>query len=359
MDWWQENLMKRKTSGVERALNLPLKGIDFYSNDYLGLARNPELHKRITQTHSTNGSGGSRLLAGNSAEAEELEHFLAAHLGTEASLVFNSGYNANLSIFSLVGRKDLILLDEYAHASLKDGARLANAKVQRFRHNDLEDLARRLKQADGLVWVVVESVYSMHGDRAPLRELATLLESFNAHLIVDEAHATGVFGPGGAGLSHPSLVPKVFARIHTFGKGLGLHGAAISGSAMLKAYLINFARPFIYTTALPPSAYQAIQLAFQYIGQQPELAQRLEEKINLFAHYFGEHNDSSIQVLKPLRELDVKHLAEQLRSSGHALRAILPPTVPLGQERIRVCLHVFNTEEEIASLANAYHTLVS
>jgi 8-amino-7-oxononanoate synthase len=266
-----ELLEKRRSAGLLRSLKTPENLIDFCSNDYLGLARSVTLRQTIEQSvavHSNrlNGSTGSRLLAGNSALAEELETELAAFHDTEAALIFNSGYDANVGLLaSLPQRGDTLLTDDLIHASMIDGARLSVANRFKFRHNDLDDLENRLKRATGTVYVAIESVYSMDGDLAPLTEIVELCEHYEAALIVDEAHATGVFGPQGGGLVQSlGLQKRVFARVHTFGKALGVHGAAVVGSASLRDFLINFARSFVYSTALPPHSLLAIHSVYRF-----------------------------------------------------------------------------------------------
>ena len=211
------------------------------------------------------GSGGSRLLAGNYPLIEKLEKSIASFHDAEAGLIFNSGYDANIGLLSCIALKeDTILYDQLIHASLRDGIRLGYAQSFSFEHNNPASLELRLKQAAGTVYVVTESLFSMDGDLAPLQEMAALCEQYNAKLIVDEAHATGIVGEHGEGLvQHLQLQSKCFARIHTFGKALGVHGAIVLGSSFLRSYLINFSRPFIYTTALPPCTVQHIAEAYK------------------------------------------------------------------------------------------------
>ncbi len=247
----RQKLAERANSGNLRQLSLNSAPVDFYSNDYLGIATLGLQHD-ATGTSGVkvkSGSTGARLLSGNSAEAEALEKTIAAFHRAESALLFNSGYDANTGLIaSITGRHTTILYDELCHASILDGIRLSqSSKRYKFRHNNIEDLASKLKKfQSGTIIVIVESVYSMDGDTAPLREAALLCEAYNAQLIVDEAHATGVFGARGEGLvSALGLEDRVFARVHTFGKALGCHGAAVVGSDLLKQYLINFARSFI------------------------------------------------------------------------------------------------------------------
>jgi 8-amino-7-oxononanoate synthase len=252
-------LQQRRKNGLFRTLPPEPKGIDFISNDYLGFARLNLLREPEGETGST----GSRLISGNSDFKMEMEEAIAKYHKAPASLFFNSGYNANIGLFSCVPQKnDLVITDELIHASVHDGIRLSYAKHYKFRHNDindLEDLLQRHSSSFGNIYVAVESVYSMDGDEAPLRELIILKKKHkNVFLIVDEAHAIGVFGMGLCKGSEK----EYFARIYTYGKATGCHGAAIVGSKDLKNYLINFSRSFIYTTALPDVSISSICSAY-------------------------------------------------------------------------------------------------
>ena len=231
-----EKLRGRQVSGNLRALPDDGYGTDFLSNDYLGLARSAALKNRIETAWRSmkslmNGSTGSRLLSGNTTYAAELEVFLAGLFNAEAALLFNSGYVANLALLASVPQRgDTIILDELAHACMKEGARLSYAEKLSFRHNNLEDLEKKMRKAKGLCFVVVESVYSMDGDQCPLTQLIALCEQNGAYLIIDEAHSTGVMGEGGSGLACSlKLEDRIFARVYTFGKAMGVHGAVVVG----------------------------------------------------------------------------------------------------------------------------------
>ena len=253
-----QKLEERRLRGNLRKLPKEKDGIDLCSNDYLGLARSADLHnaiaERISELGIPNGSTGSRLLTGNSFEHEKLEARLAEFFNGDDSLLFNSGYSANMAVISsLTTRGDLILFDELSHASLRDGLRLSFADSQRFKHNDLAHLKELLEEADVSrnKWIVVESVYSMDGDICDLNPLVEVAEEFGAWIIVDEAHSTGIYGKGGNGLVNElGLQDRIHVRTYTFGKGPGIHGACVVGSKTLKDYLINFARGFIYTLSL-------------------------------------------------------------------------------------------------------------
>lgn len=363
----QADLERRKADSTFRVLGQTDQLIDFSSNDYLGLARNERLIDRVkwsfekTPSRSL-GSGGSRLLSGNYPEVEELETLLAKVHQQEAALVFNSGYVANLAVFSSIPKKsDLILYDDLIHACIKEGARLSYAKHQSFRHNDLKDLERKILLAEGNVFVAVESVYSMDGDFAPLMALVTLCEKTGANLIVDEAHSTGVYGKNGAGLvSQLGLDERVFIKVHTFGKGIGAHGAAILSSQLIKEYLINFSRSFIYTTSIPPHSICTLLEAYKFIEEMDFLQKDLMSNIFLFTQtvlHSSSPNNSPIQSVIIPGNKQVKEAAEKLQNLGYDVKPVLSPTVKKGTERLRICIHNHNTAEEIVGLAQAINAL--
>lgn len=331
--------------------------IDFCSNDYLGIVKNKLIEKSMP-TGLSHGSTGSRLLSGNYKQIEETENLIAGFHKAEAGLIYNSGYDANTGLLSCVSQKeDIIIYDKLSHASLRDGIRLSFASSFSFLHNDLNDLEKKLKtvQNGHQKFVVTESVFSMDGDMAPLQEINFLCEKYNAALIVDEAHATGVIGSKGEGLVQKlNLQEKVFARIHTFGKACGAHGAIILGSAKLKKYLINFSRQFIYSTSLPPVSAKAIAIAYQLFPNMHSERKHLATLINTFQNASSEFNilpvESPIQaVIIPGNE-EVKKIAEICRGQNFDIRPILYPTIPKGRERLRIVLHAFNTIDEVNSL---------
>lgn len=346
---------------------------DFCSNDYLGFARSPELRGRIREEEaaspdSSAGSTGSRLISGNSRYCEDLEKSIAEFHKADTALMFNSGYDANIGILSSIPqRNDIILYDQLAHASIRDGIRLSHARAFSFKHNDLPDLEQKLSSqsraaADSaepkLIVVAVESVYSMDGDCAPLTEMAALCEKYGASLVVDEAHATGVFGERGEGrVVELGLEKNVFVRLHTFGKAVGSHGAAVLGSDTVRSYLINFARSFIYTTALPFHSLAAVRSAYRLLAENSEPTKRLGRRIAFFKERLGPgirekaiRSDSAIQCFVVPGNENVKAAANELQEAGFDVRPIMHPTVPAGAERLRICLHAFNTEKEIEEL---------
>ncbi|MFD2932221.1 aminotransferase class I/II-fold pyridoxal phosphate-dependent enzyme [Spirosoma flavum] len=374
-----ERLANYQQEGLLRQLRTVDESIDFCSNDYLGFARSSELKMAIQQadinhTNGRTGATGSRLLAGQTTLADEVEQELARFYGTESALIFNSGYDANIGLLACLPKAgDTLLTDELIHASMIDGARLSYATRHRFLHNDLADLEIKLKQAShqvgGQVFVAVESVYSMDGDMAPLRKLADICDQYGAGLVVDEAHATGVYGSGqnGEGLvAELGLQERVLARIHTFGKALGVHGAAIVGPAVLRSYLINFARPFIYTTALPPHSLLAIRCAHEQV-KSTTAQQQLHERITYFRQQVSNvlpgtnwtDSQSPIQCLIIPGNEQARYVATEAQRIGFDVRAILSPTVPVGRERLRLCVHAFNTTYEIDRLLTILHVALS
>jgi 8-amino-7-oxononanoate synthase len=351
-----QQLHERELQGNLRSLTLHGPGTDFFSNDYLGWAAMP-LNDTLPMG---TGATGSRLLSGHSELAAALETQIAAFHETEGALLFNSGYDANIGLFAAIAnRHTTILYDALCHASILDGIRLSQAKhAFKFAHNNLAALEEKLQRCtEGPVIVAVESVYSMDGDQAPLAELVRLSEQYGFALVVDEAHATGVFGAHGEGLTQArGLHQKVFARVHTFGKALGCHGAAVVGSNVLKQYLLNFARSFIYTTALPPHSLLAIQQAYGRLAAPGFTNAVLHDRIAYFKRKAAEIpgkwlvSDSPIQGLVLGGNELTRKIAAQLREQGIRISAVLHPTVAVGAERLRICLHQFNTEAEIDQL---------
>jgi 8-amino-7-oxononanoate synthase len=364
----REKLSKRQQAGLMRKLTAHRLPFDFFSNDYLGLARSEELFRLIETLHRKtgihNGSTGSRLLGGNSPFVQQTEKYLSGVFKSEASLIFNSGYTANLAVLSAIPQKgDTILYDSLAHASLKDGARLSLATRHSFRHNDISDLEQKLRAARGKKFIAVEAIYSMDGDECPLQDVVSLAARYDAAVILDEAHSTGVRGPGGAGCSvEQNLHDKVDVRVYTFGKGMGVHGACVAGSETLIRFLVNFARPFIYTTALSQHDVAAISCAFDLLSNNMMLQETLRSKVNVYLQGAREINNrtpsrSAIQTILVPGNDKVRNAAASLQQKGFDVRPILFPTVPEGTERLRICLHTFNSDEEIVSLTNALGSL--
>lgn len=362
----KEEILQLEKDGLLRQLSLQTGLIDFCSNDYLGISNSFRLGElQLNDKALSSGSGGSRLLSGNFSQIQKLEHLLSEIHGKESALVFNSGYAANLGFFSTIPHKNsLVIFDEKIHACIKDGMRLSLSKKTSFRHNDLFHLEHKLKANLGLeMFVVVESVYSMDGDMAPLIEMAKLCKKYYANLVVDEAHSTGIYGRQGAGLvSQLGLDGFVFAKIHTFGKAMGCHGACVLGDKTLIDYLINKCRPFIYTTALSPHTVDTLLCIYEYISQNYK---KLQEQISLRVKLFKsciDHQEinstSPIQVVLVPGNEEVRTVAYKLQKDGFDVRPVLSPTVKAGEERLRVCLHNFNTLEEVKDLAHKINSLL-
>lgn len=354
-DFLHRKLDERRAQNAFRQLRLPGDAVDFCSNDYLGIATGG-LVDLSADPGLRHGSTGSRLLAGNYRLIEEAESMIADFHEATAGLIFNSGYDANLGLLSCVPKRgDTILYDHLIHASLRDGIRLSFGQAFSFAHNDLDDLEKKLQHTAGNIFVVTESVFSMDGDLAPLEAIVALCRKYGAYLIVDEAHATGVVGPRGEGLVQQlGLAQACFARIQTFGKALGVHGAIVLGSRALRDYLINFARPFIYTTALPESAVMAILKSYELFPGMESQRRCLRHLIRRFQQanigYRRLVSSTPIQGVVVPGNNEVKAAAGHLQQAGLDVRPILYPTVPLGSERLRIVLHAFNTEEEMDRL---------
>ncbi|WP_424492514.1 aminotransferase class I/II-fold pyridoxal phosphate-dependent enzyme [Salinimicrobium sp. GXAS 041] len=372
-----KSLETRKQEHAFRNLGNCSSLIDFSSNDYLGIAASKEVfwksHEILLENSILqNGATGSRLLSGNHKLYEIAEKAIAKFHETEAALIFNSGYDANVGIFSSIPkRNDIILYDEFVHASIRDGISMGKAKAYKFRHNDLSDLRRIAKKVtdtndDAEVFVVTEAVFSMDGDSPNFETMLTYAEEQGFFLIIDEAHSVGVDGTNGSGLVQKmAFQERIFARIVTFGKALGAHGAAVLGSEVLRDYLINFARSFIYTTALPPHALATVIASYEYLQNSAEV-----EKLNKRIHFFQSEvqkmtfkdlfleSDSAIHCCILPGNEKVKAVSARLKKEGFDVKAILSPTVSPGKERLRICLHSFNSEEEISRLLFLINTFV-
>lgn len=355
-------LEERKRKGLFRSLKCYTHLTDFSSNDYLGFAKQGLIQGKLAALNQINeaGSTGSRLISGHTEYAEQLEKKIADFHFSEAALIFNSGYDANIGLLSsIAGKHDLILYDELIHASIHDGIRLGLAKHYKIKHNDVEHLKLMIERnmdVTGSIYIVVESVYSMDGDSAALREIVKLCDNKKVFLIVDEAHAIGVFGKNGRGLcSELGIESECFARVYTYGKAMGCHGAAVAGSQVLKDYLINYARSFIYTTALPEHSLQMINASYNLL-LETEMIKVLHENINYFKKItkgksgFIESR-SAIQCCMYSGNEIVNSKENEFKKNGFFVKGIKSPTVKPGTERVRICLHAFNTKDEIRKLS--------
>ena len=363
-----DKLQKRSEQNALRVLPSIRGGVDFSSNDYLGFAASETLFHQthdylVTHDLLQNGATGSRLLSGNHAAYAITENYIAKFHQSETALLFNSGYDANVGFFGAVPqRNDVILFDSLCHASIRDGIQMSAAKSFKFEHNNFENLEELIAKAkvtqlsSSNIYIVTESVFSMDGDSPDLAELVQIAIDNDCFLVVDEAHALGVIGEKGEGLVQMlGLQDQVFARIMTFGKGLGCHGAAILGSQDLKNYLVNFARSFIYTTGLSPHSVATILIAYNHLSRDITALSKLRENIvyfNQIKNMLGVkplfvRSKSAIQSAIIPGNDKVKMIANQLQDEGFDVKAILSPTVPEGQERLRFCLHNYNTKEQI------------
>ena len=365
---YREQLDALEKAGRKRRLSVPA-GKDFSSNDYLGLSRSPYL-KQVAQNAIANGiahgSGGSRLLGGNHPEHEALESLAASHYGAESSLFFGSGFAANTALFATLPQNgDLVLHDEYIHASVHDGMRLGRAEFRSFRHNDCNAVERDIREwrksgGSGMVWIAVESLYSMDGDRAPLSDLAHIANKYDAILVIDEAHAAGVFGKGGVGLSGDLGSRENVVILRTFGKALGGEGGLLTMARIFREFFINRARPFIFSTAPSPLTAHLARHAIAHVADNPSLQAGLADHIALARNCFaglslGNHQDSQIFPVIIGEDRIAVDVAARLQGQGFDVRAIRPPTVAPGTARLRISLTLNVTEDDIRNLAIALH----
>ncbi|KAK0757997.1 hypothetical protein N5P37_009293 [Trichoderma harzianum] len=399
-------LSSRLSQGRLRRLTIPSSdSVDFSSNSYLSLSSNPAVKAAYVsfilphlQSSSPEagfglGSGGSRLLDGNSAFTEDLERKIAEFHGADAGLLFNSGFEANTGLFACVPQKgDVIVYDELIHASVHDGMKLSRAQRIAFAHNKVYDAATSSKypSLDSLlkslaedtqvssgkknIFIAVEGVYSMDGDLAPLQEIVECVEKRlpqgNGYVIVDEAHSTGIFGRQGRGLvCQLGLEDRIWARVHTFGKAMGCSGAIVLCSSTTRSYLINYARSFIYTTAMAFPSLASIRTTYDFLaqGHADSLVQNLQSLIHhmhtLLTQLIERHGPSPElfrinpeapqSPILPLLTSRARNLAQYCQERGFTVRPIVAPTVPAGQDRVRVCLHAGNTVEEVEGLCRA------
>ena len=382
-DKLNQKLQTRERENSLRKLGAPNTLIDFASNDYLGFSNNTifsyasEILKH--ENLEANGATGSRLLSGNHKIYTETEKIIASFHNSEDALVFNSGYDANIGFFSSVPQRgDIIIFDELCHASIRDGIRMSNAKAFKFKHNDLKDLSKLLNKkinsslllgdmstgqrelvTPDQIYIVTESIFSMDGDQPDLKAIASISQEYKCNLVVDEAHAVGVFGKKGEGLVQElGLEDEVFARIITFGKAMGCHGATIVGGSELKEYLINFARSFIYTTGLPPHAVATIQAAYHELENGTTARELLKSNIAILQNEVNKNHleidfissNSAIHCIVIPGNAQVKKVSEAIKTLGFDVKPILSPTVTEGRERLRICLHSYNTKDQIQQL---------
>lgn len=354
-----------------RALS-PRTGLDFSSNDYLGLASSPRLRCALSEALSRGtaiGAGGSRLLRGNAPEHEELEAKAAVFFHAERAIYFGSGYAANFALLAtLPQRGDLIVFDELIHASVRDGVRSGRAASMVARHNDVasvENAIRTWRETGGLgqIFIAAESLYSMDGDRAPLRDLMHLADQHDAMLLIDEAHATGVFGPDGRGLAADIEGRDNVIVLHTCGKALGSAGALLTLPRVLRDFLVNRCRPFIFSTAPSPLMAVAALEALAILTEEPQRRSALESLVTFTGRqakgYGLPISGSQVQPVIIGDDEAVMQIALRLQQFGFDVRGVRPPTVPQGTARLRISITLNVTEAQIAGLFDALVSVTS
>ncbi len=357
----------RQKKNLVRALAIHSDLIDFCSNDYLGFANHPDIIKASQEAIERYGAGSraSRLISGNFPLLEELENKLASFKGTESSLVYPSGYQTNLGLLaSLIQAGDAVYVDRLAHSCLVDGVRLSPGKLRVFPHNDLEKLEALLKRSQDSParWIIVDSVYSMDGDIAPLDRLLDFAYKYNAVIVVDDAHGTGVLGEKGSGVcEHFQISPRDHAEnliiVATFGKALGTQGGAVLGSKELVDFLINESRPFIYTTGISPGPVGGTLKALQILEGDRTHVQSLRRNIQAFLRIMRDSGLEIAQEITPIipiilgSEEKALKASKELKAQGLLIPAIRPPTVPKNTSRIRVTLRADLSEDVISDCA--------
>jgi len=360
-DFLKNELLELKANSSYRQLK-QASGLDFSSNDYLGLSTHPKIREAIEKALRDGvpvGSGGSRLLRGNHPMHIELEEFAAEFFNVESTLFFSSGFLANYALFTtLPQRGDVVLYDELIHASVRDGLRSTTATKFKFKHNDMASLEsvliRAAEKNPRNIWIAAESVYSMDGDISDIAGMVELIAHYdNAQIIYDEAHSTGIFGRNGRGVAEELDHTKIIS-LHTCGKALGVSGAFVCGPKTVIDYLINKARPFIYTTAESPLIAVAVKQALELVDEEPWRRERLFELINttnrLFADIFNANTSFKSQIIPVILNENALTIdaASHLQGLGYDIRAIRPPTVPTA--RLRVSLNINRTENELERL---------
>jgi 8-amino-7-oxononanoate synthase len=342
-EFMQVKLNERVSSSSKRKLALTDHLIDFSSNDYLGIA-----------LKNNTGSSGSRLISGNSIEAEQLEKSFSNLVGAEKSLFFSSGYQANIGLIpALTDRNSTIIYDEYIHASLRDGIQLSHAKSYSYRHNDLDQLQQRLEKAEGRSLIITESVFSMDGDSPNLEKLVEIAKKHNAGVLLDEAHSFGITGSKGKGLvSELGIHNELLAVVYPLGKAVGTSGAFVTGNHLLREYLINFCRSFIYSTAPSKTIVKEVEDQLKCIADLYASTSLFELKNYFINHLSEKHKvitgpySAIVSVMIPGND-KVKNMEQQLIKAGIFGKSIMHPTVPKGEERLRICFHDFNSKDDV------------
>jgi len=366
-------LEKTLEEAPKRSLISRGEGIDFTSNDYLGITRSDSVKNYLSKvleksSYPITGATASRLLCGETTAIKKLEEFLANFHQGEASLVFPSGYQTNVTLYStLPTRHDSVFFDSHVHASIRDGIRLSYADAFSFRHNDTDDLRKKIKNnSKGRVFVAVEALYSMDGDFAPFDELKSLVNEFNCNFIVDEAHSTGLYGEKGAGLICARNLKVEFPiRVHTFGKAIGSQGGAVVGSSLLKEFLINKGRGFIYTTGIAPILAETILACYQEVCLLESARADLFKNVATFRStaaalkipLLGE-DFSPIQGILIPGVQNARKVSQALISKGFFIKPVFSPTVEEGKERLRIVIHNDHKDSEIEELLTTVSGLI-
>jgi 8-amino-7-oxononanoate synthase len=342
--------------------------LNFSSNDYLGLASHPDVLEAASRAAArAGGATASRLIVGTDPAYGELEAKLADFQGTEAALVFGSGYLANVGVIGcLVGRGDAVFSDSLNHASIIDGCRLSRATIHRYRHGDVEELETMLQRSNGeRKLIVTESVFSMNGDVATLEEIVDLKERYGAALLVDEAHADGVFGPHGEGFAHElGVADRVDLHLGTFGKAFGAYGAYVAGSSLWVRYLVNASRSFVFTTGLPASVIAAVDAALDVVCGADKVRANLQEKARRFRTRLASLGldtcGSSTQIVPLVTGASdaAVALSRALEDAGVLAVAIRPPTVPPGAARLRFSLTALHEDHDVEAVLDAVQATV-
>ena len=355
---WEQELQLIEKQNLKRKLNLNA-GLDFSSNDYLSLSQHPEIRKSLIQALKNNiplSASASRLITGNTKWHEETELLFQKLTDRASALFFSSGYLANLGLISTLGKEAILFSDELNHASLIDGCKLSRSPCRIYPHKDMNKLESLLKKEKCKYKIIItESLFSMDGDLAPLEDLSELAIKYNSLLLVDEAHATGIYGPKGGGLC--SLLKKKdhIISIHPCGKALAASGAFVAGPALLKPYLINRCRPFIYTTASPPLLLLHIKNILNTLNKNSNRRELLNKKVIFFRNLIKKFTDTgeSQGAIIPIITGNTKKalsIQKSLQEKGYDIRAIRPPTVPKGKERLRICIHYNHTYTQLKNL---------
>lgn len=371
MEWLQSYLLAVRQKNLYRqtiayepvdATHIRLDGkicLMLAANNYLGLTHHPRVRQAAMEAIARygTGSGGARLTTGTHPCYSSLEARLAAFKGTEAALVFNTGYMANIgTISALTGRNDVIFSDELNHASIIDGCRLSKARTVIFRHSNLEHLEQCLAETacSGQRLIVVDGVFSMDGDIAPLQEIVKLAKTYQALTMVDDAHATGILGQGRGTAAHFGLEGQIDIQLGTLSKALAAEGGYVAGSRQLIEYLVNAARSFIFSTALAPATVAAALAALEVIASQPGLMEKLSQNSRFMRSRLSAAGLQVTDGITPIIPVIVGNagiaikLAEEMRQAGLIMTAIRPPTVPKGQSRLRITVSAAHNQDELS-----------